>query len=248
MRAAVFLRVSTDRQDEENQLAACARRAAYGDAAVPWVTGAGLIFRTKVSGSGPDFDVDPVRAKILADARAGMFEIIIVWALDRWTRAGILGLFSDVAALKRCGVRLVSVQEPWAENELLLAIAAWNAEQEKLRRRERTTAALDHRRGLIKTAGGYWRPGKSPAEKPRWVSGFGRPQRDIPGKAVVRANALRATGLSWREVAKAVAREGLGGYPSRTLQRRCSSNPALELDAARAVGENVGENGGGKAA
>jgi DNA invertase Pin-like site-specific DNA recombinase len=229
VRARIWLRVSTDKQDEENQLAACQRRVAYGDAAVPWAMGE--VYRTRVSGSGPEFERDPERARVFADARAGRMDVVVVWALDRWTRAGILGLFSDVETLRKAGVRLVSVQEPWADNDLLLAIAAWQAQQEKLRRRERTRAAHDRQRAEIASRGGFYARPKRPGEAPRWVSRFGRPPRDIGGPAIVRALALRVAGFSWNSVAEQLEREGMGRHPARTIQRRC-----------QAAGEKVEEN------
>jgi DNA invertase Pin-like site-specific DNA recombinase len=236
-RARIWLRVSTDEQEADNQLDGCRRRAAYGDAGAPWVCAEADVYRTTVSASGPEFDRDPERARVFADARAGRLDVVVVWALDRWTRGGILALLSDVESLRRSGVRLISVQEPWAENDLLLAIAAWQAQQEKIRRRERTRAAHARQREAIATAGGFYARPKVAGQAPRWVTRFGRPGHEIAPHVVVRALALRVAGFSWRAVAGQLAAEGLGAHDGRTLQRRC--------DEAR---KKVAGNGGGKAA
>ena len=88
---------------------------------------------------------------LLADAHAGKFSVVIVWAADRLTRQGIEHLLKVIRQLRESGVSLVSVKEPWlsgsdATTELLLAIAAWVAHQESARRSERIKAGLERRK------------------------------------------------------------------------------------------------------
>ena len=84
---------------------------------------------------------------VFQDARAGRFQILLVWALDRLSREGVAATLEIVARLGRYGVKVLSLQESWTEvegpmQELLLSIVAWVARMESNRRSERTKAGL----------------------------------------------------------------------------------------------------------
>jgi len=86
-------------------------------------------------------------AHVYRDARAGKFQVLLVWALDRLSREGPLGTLEIVHRLGQSGVQVWSLQEPWTEAggellDLLLAIAGWVARMESNRRSERTKAGL----------------------------------------------------------------------------------------------------------
>jgi len=90
-------------------------------------------------------------AAMLADAHAGKFRYLIIWAADRAVRTGIEDLLRLVRKLRESGVSVISVKEPWlsgsdATTELLLAIAGWVAHQESQRRSERVKAGLARRK------------------------------------------------------------------------------------------------------
>jgi DNA invertase Pin-like site-specific DNA recombinase len=96
---------------------------------------------------------------MLADAHAGHFQVLVVWAADRLSRGGIEELLSIVRELGERNVKVVSVTEPWlsgsdATTELLLSIAAWIANQESKRRSERIKAAMQRRRDAGLPMGG----------------------------------------------------------------------------------------------
>lgn len=85
--------------------------------------------------------------QVYQDARAGRFQILLVWALDRLSREGVAATLEIVSRLGRSGVRVLSLQESWTEvegpmQELLLSIVAWVARMESNRRSERTKAGL----------------------------------------------------------------------------------------------------------
>ena len=85
--------------------------------------------------------------QVFQDARAGRFQILLVWALDRLSREGVAATLEIVARLGRYGVKVLSLQESWTEvegpmQELLLSIVAWVARMESNRRSERTKAGL----------------------------------------------------------------------------------------------------------
>jgi DNA invertase Pin-like site-specific DNA recombinase len=144
-RCAVWLRVSTDDQNSDNQIPDVEQLVAH--------RGLQEVARYVVSDSasqpGPEYKA--ALAALLADAHAGRFDVLVVWAADRLSREGIEALLRIVRQLRESGCALISVQEPWlngsdATTELLLAIAGWVAGQDSKRRSERIKAGLATRK------------------------------------------------------------------------------------------------------
>ena len=86
-------------------------------------------------------------ANLIADARRRKFQAVLVWALDRLSREGVLAILSLVNKLSLCGVKVLSCQESWTEApgelaELLYALTGWVARMESQQRSERTKAGL----------------------------------------------------------------------------------------------------------
>lgn len=140
MNVAIYARVSTkDRgQDTENQL----RELREAVARQGWTVAATYIDNE----SGKTSERANLKAMFLA-ARAKRFDAVLVWALDRLTREGVEETFGYVRRLKECGVDFISHTEPHfrtdvATGELMLAIAAWIAKQERRRISDRTKAGL----------------------------------------------------------------------------------------------------------
>ncbi|MCH7892251.1 MAG: recombinase family protein, partial [Gemmatimonadetes bacterium] len=82
----------------------------------------------------------------LRDARAGRFDVLAVWALDRITREGPAEILRISEEFRKAGVGIVSLQEPWMEDEgdtrdLFISVAGWSARQESNRKSERNKAA-----------------------------------------------------------------------------------------------------------
>lgn len=177
MRVAIYARVSTkDKgQDTENQLLQlrqyCARQG--------WEIAAEYV--DNVSGKTGERDAFK---RLFTDASRREFDVVLVWALDRFTREGVLETFEYIRNLTRWGVQFESYSEAHFRTtgpagELMLAIAAWIAKQERLRISERTKAGVERARRQGKHCG-----------RPRKVF-----QRD-------RAAELRKQGLSWRVIAR----------------------------------------------
>ncbi len=145
-KAAVYLRVSSDRQTVENQRAEVeqlARARGYEPIAYEETESAAK--------RRPVFD------RMLADARAGKVRAVAVWAIDRLHRS-MQGAINDVLELDRLGVRVLSVRESWLDTAgpvraLLVAIFGWVAEQERARLIERTKAGLERARRQGKRLG-----------------------------------------------------------------------------------------------
>ena len=113
-------------------------------------------------------------SQVYYDARAGKFQVLLVWALDRLSREGPLATLEIVHRLGQSGVQVLSYQEPWTEAggellDLLLAIAGWVARMESNRRSERTKAGLARAVAQGKRLG---RPNGSKDSKKRRRSGY----------------------------------------------------------------------------
>lgn len=206
MTAAIYLRVSGKRQDEENQRADCERLAA----ARGWA----------LDGNEPHREVGsavkqrPVWRALLAGVHRGEVASVIVWSLDRMGR-DMGGILQDVRAIRAAGGALVSVREPWLGQglsqveDLLLVVMAWFAEFERRRMRERVAASHERIRHNLATKGEYvTRDGKV-------ILRFGRPdalswdqQRDL--ETLAPFNAISISALSRRYgVARATVRAAL---------------------------------------
>jgi DNA invertase Pin-like site-specific DNA recombinase len=163
-------------QDEENQLLELRRYAkAQGWETVEYID----------RDTGKHADRDGFQ-QLFADASRRKFQVVLVWALDRLTREGVLETFAHVKRLTGYGVQFESYTEPFFRTtgpagELLMAVLAWVAKQERIRISERTKAGLARARAKGRIGG---RPAKV----------FDR----------VKALELRKQGTSWRAIGKAL--------------------------------------------
>ncbi|MCL4468675.1 MAG: recombinase family protein [Deltaproteobacteria bacterium] len=139
MKAALYLRVSTDKQELENQLLPLKKFA----------KGRGLkvvnVYRDMATGKNSN---RPALNKMLKDAHRHAFDVIVVWALDRLSREGMSRTVQLIEMLERMGIGVISYSEPYLDttNELarniLLAVVSTLAKAERERISERTKAGL----------------------------------------------------------------------------------------------------------
>lgn len=178
MRAALYVRVSTDRQDATAQLPDLERMATARD--WEWEV------RSEVESGAKR---RPELERLLDDARRGAVHVIAVWALDRLGRS-MQETVARVLELDRLGVQVVSVREPWMDSggptrPLLLAIMAWVAEQERTRLIERTRAGIERARKQGK------RLGRPPATDKRAIA------LTTAAAEVAGGKSIRAAAAAW---------------------------------------------------
>jgi len=144
MKVAIYARVSTDEQTEQNQLAPLLSIAEQRKYEIV------EIYQEQVSAwkNGHQKEL----ARLFEDARKGKFQSVLVWALDRITREGPLRILEYYKKLSDYGVSVISLQESWTEmpseiKPLLIAVMGWVAEQESKRRSERTIAGMARAKG-----------------------------------------------------------------------------------------------------
>jgi hypothetical protein len=104
-RAAVYVRVSTEKQTSENQVAEVWQLAT--------ARGFEPVLYEEVESAAK---VRPVLDRMLADVRAGRVHAVAVWALDRLHRS-MVGAIQTVLELDRLGVPVLSVREGLARHE-----------------------------------------------------------------------------------------------------------------------------------
>lgn len=150
MKAAIYVRVSTDEQDMANQTMVLRE----------WAEARGFeivkVFQEEESAwrNGHQREL----SRLFSAAHQGRFKIVLVWALDRLTRGGPRTILTMVDRLAKSGVKVLSRQESWTEvpdemYELLLAMVGWVAQFESKRISERTRAGLDRARAEGKQLG-----------------------------------------------------------------------------------------------
>lgn len=165
-RTVLYTRVSTTKQEAENQIRQLKR---YAETLQLNVTN---IYLDEKSGRVTD---RPEFQHMLKDAYLRKFEIILVWDLSRFSREGIINTLSYIKKLKKYGVGLKSLQEQWLDtsdetmSNLLIAIFSWVGEQEARRISERTKAGLERVKAKGKKLG---RPKGSKDKKPRDNLGY----------------------------------------------------------------------------
>ena len=151
IRAAYYLRVSTESQELQNQRAEI----------VPFIENRGwrLVDSFEDSMSGRKTDKDrPGFAALLKAAHQRKFDIIVFWALDRLTREGARATLNYLQRLESKGVGYVSYQEQWLDStgpfkDVMLSMFATMAKQETARISERTLAGLRSARSKGKRLG-----------------------------------------------------------------------------------------------
>jgi DNA invertase Pin-like site-specific DNA recombinase len=192
MRVALYGRVSRDdgKQDTENQLHElgefCQRSG--------WQIAHEYI--DKMSGAKAD---RPQFKKMFEDAGKRKFDLVLFWALDRFSREGVFETLNYLQRLSAWGVEWRSYQEVYLDScgpfkDVVVSLMATLAKQERLRISERTKAGLQRAR----------RAGKV----------LGRPRVEVDLEKIAR---LQDQGISLRKIA---AKTGLSlSTLARTLSR-----------------------------
>jgi DNA invertase Pin-like site-specific DNA recombinase len=210
MRAALYARVSTDRQETENQLVQlrgfCSERGwdvtqEYVDEAV----------------RGREIHKPQLEMALLG-AHQRKYDILVFWALDRVERRGALDTLKMLDELTKQNVKWVSYMERYLDSagpfaEAAIALVATFAKMESERKSERIKASFSRLREVHKDTGEWkTRSGKPP----------NRPRKDY-GIQSARIVEMRAQGLSWAEI---TTRTGIPPTSARRLAKSVVS--ALE--------------------
>jgi DNA invertase Pin-like site-specific DNA recombinase len=150
MRCALYSRVSTDKQECENQLLQLRTFAAsQGWEVVHEFVDQGI------SGGTSD---RPAFQEMFSAASKRKFDVLLFWSLDRLSREGALETLQHLNRLTGYGVAWRSFSEQYLDScglfkDAVLSILAVIAKQERVRRSERTKASIERRRAEGKRVG-----------------------------------------------------------------------------------------------
>jgi DNA invertase Pin-like site-specific DNA recombinase len=213
MRVAIYARVSTDRQDNENQLLQLREFAAKQG----WqVTREYVDYESGSKANRPEF------VRMFEDASRRKFDLLLFWALDRLSREGVLQTLQYLNRLDSYGVCYKSYTEQFFDScgifkDAILAIMATLAKQERVKRSERTKAGLERVRASGKA--------------------LGRPAR-LNSRHTAEIARLRSQGLSLRAVGREL---GISeGSVRRLLVRRDLGGRVINVSSPGPLDKQVG--------
>lgn len=156
MKVALYIRVSTEKQELENQLRPLQEFAAKRGFEVV------QIYKDIATGKN---SYREAFNEMMKEAHQRKFNAILVWALDRLSREGLSKTVNLIEHLGKIGIDVISYSEPYLDttNELarnvLLAVVSTLAKAEGEKISERTRAGLDRIRRQGKKLG---RPATNP--------------------------------------------------------------------------------------
>ena len=138
-RAALYVRVSTDKQTVENQIAALGKVAAARGWQIAETFSDAGISGAKGRKDRPGLD------ELLKQAQRGRFDVVMAWAIDRLGRS-LVDLLHTIESLKACGVDLYldqqSIDTTTPAGKLMLQMCGAFAEFERSMLQARIAAGL----------------------------------------------------------------------------------------------------------
>lgn len=149
MQIAIYSRISTDKQDNRNQL----EQLRVFAASQAWT-----VTREYIDvASGKTGDRDQFKALLSAASRRE-FGLVLFWSLDRFSREGVLETLQYLQRLTSYGVGYRSFTEQYLDScgmfrEAVISILAVIAKQERVRLSERTIAGLQRARAQGRVGG-----------------------------------------------------------------------------------------------
>jgi DNA invertase Pin-like site-specific DNA recombinase len=150
MRVAIYARVSTQEQDTANQLPALRE---WCESNGHRITKQYLDIESGGHSDRPGF------TELFQDAAKHRFDMVLVWALDRFSREGLIPVIFHLQRLETYGVKFKSFTEPHLSTDdeltrhITMAMYATVAKRERQRISERTLAGLARARASGKRLG-----------------------------------------------------------------------------------------------
>jgi DNA invertase Pin-like site-specific DNA recombinase len=176
-RCALYLRVSTGSQETANQ------EHALREFAVTQGWEVVEVYSDEMSGSKSERQRPGFRSMLDAASRRE-FDVLLFWALDRFSREGVLPTLQYLQRLDGYGVAWRSFSEQYLDStgmfkDAVISIMATIAKQERIRLSERTRAGVERARRQGKVLG-----------RPRIAADVGT------------IRSLRSEGHSWSEISR----------------------------------------------
>jgi len=188
MRVVLYIRVSTDKQEADNQTLQLRNYCVK--------MGYDIVYEyvDVISGketSRPAFD------KMFKDSKLRKFDMVIFWDLSRFSRSGTLFTLQKLKELDNIGVAWHSFQDAYLSSlgdfkDVVLSILATLAKIEREKISERTKAGLERAKLMGKTLG---RPKGARDLKPRKTDGYRYLQKGVASKEYQKARKMRLEAL-----------------------------------------------------
>lgn len=139
MKIALYVRVSTNKQDSDNQIQVLRDYCNKTPGWEVYKEYADIITGSKES--------RPAWDQMFSDAHKKLFDVVLFWAYDRFSRAGPLYTLQKLHELELLGIGYKSYQEQYIDSvgmwkDAVISIFATIAKAEKERISERTRAGL----------------------------------------------------------------------------------------------------------
>src|SRR5271169_959535 len=149
MKCGIYVRVSTGKQETDNQFSQLQAFALSQG----WVVVA--VYADQLTGKHSDREQFQ---RMFRDASKRVFDVLLFWSLDRLSREGALETLQHLQRLTAYGVAYRSFTEPYLDSlgafkDGVISILACLARQERIRLSERTIAGLEKARALGRVGG-----------------------------------------------------------------------------------------------
>lgn len=168
LKAGIYARVSTDKQELDNQVHELKRFCKEKGYTVYWVYSD---ITSGKHGSRPQFN------RLFEDAHKRLFHIVIFWDLSRFSRGGVAFTLKKLQELQLYGVNWISYQEPYLNSigefrDVIISLLSTIAKVEREKISERTKAGLERLKRKGKKLG---RPKGSNDKKKRYRKYWKKP-------------------------------------------------------------------------
>ena len=146
MKAALYVRVSTDKQEAMNQLVQLREYCKKCDHE---------IFNEYIDVISGKETSRPGYDRMFQDAHKRLFDLVLFWDLSRFSRSGTLFTLQKLKELNNLNIDWESYQEPYFKSvgefrDVLISIMATLAKIEREKISERTKAGLKHAKNVGK--------------------------------------------------------------------------------------------------
>ena len=143
---AIYIRVSTDKQEARNQLDALADYCKKSNYTIY------AVYPDVMSGKE---NARPNYERMFADAHKKLFNLVLFWDLSRFSRSGTLYTLQKLKELENLGIEWESYQERYFRatgefKDVLISIMSTLAKIEREKISERTKAGLRHAKNVGK--------------------------------------------------------------------------------------------------
>ena len=178
MKVAIYVRVSTDKQESENQLIELREYCKNSDYQT---------FNEYVDIISGKEDKRPYWDQLFLDAHRKKFDVVLFWDLSRFSRSGTLYTLQKLRELENLGIGYISYREPYLNTvgqfkDVVISILSTVAKIEREQISERTKAGLKRAK----------------------LNGVILGRYSIPQDIIAKAEDLLKQGISYSEITKEV--------------------------------------------